>query len=240
MSRAGAHHKRALEEAVRRMAGRTSSLDAVPTHGKLDRDLLNLLLTEAGLSQRARRLALPETIRLAQSIYIESSPPRLEDRLCPGVRPLLETLAGEKFALGLVTGNLTAIGWRKLELAGIRHFFQFGAFSEQAATRALLARAAIRHARKAQLVERAAPVALIGDHANDVHAAHWNRIYAIATGTGLGSTEELRAARPHLFVTDLTELRISALATLFASPIAGQTKRRREPVIPPRPDAPPA
>lgn len=221
---AGPHHKRALEGAVRQVTGRSTSLDAVPTHGKLDRDLLTLLMVEAGLTQRALRLALPETIRLAQTIYVESSPPALNDRLCPGVRPLLEALTEKKYALAVVTGNLTGIGWRKLELAGIRHFFQLGAFSEQATTRALLARSLIRQARRQGLILRTTPIVLVGDHANDVQAAHLNQIHAIATGTGLGNTDELRAARPHLFVDDLTALRISDLPKLFALPTTVQTK----------------
>lgn len=224
LTRAGPAHKRALEEAVRHVTGRATSLDDVATHGKLDRDLLTLLLTEAGLSQRARRSALPETMRVAQSIYLESSPPSLVDRLCPGVCPLLDTLARQNYVLAVVSGNLTAIGWRKLELSGIRHYFQFGAFSEQATTRALLARTAIRQARRQRLVLRTTPIAVIGDHANDVHAAHSNQVHAIATGTGLGSTEELRAACPHLFVENLTALRVSDLTTLFALPIAARTK----------------
>jgi phosphoglycolate phosphatase-like HAD superfamily hydrolase len=224
LSRAGPHHRRALEEAVRRITGRETSLDDVPTHGKLDRDLLNLLLTEAGLSQRARRAALPESMRLAQEVYLKFSPPSLADRLCPGVSDLLDALALHHFKLAVVTGNLAAIGWRKLELAGIRHFFCLGAFSEQASTRALLARAVIRQARRERLIHATTPVVLIGDHANDVEAAHANRVHAIATGTGLGSTEELRAARPHLYVKDLTDLKISDLTTLFELPTTDRTR----------------
>lgn len=223
MTRAGPHHRRALEEAVRRVTGRVVSLDAVPTHGKLDRDLLTHLLTEAGLSQRARRNALPETMRLAQALYLACSPPSLADRVCPGVVPLLEELFKYDYTLAVVTGNLTAIGWRKLELARIRHFFRLGAFSEQATTRALLVKIAIRQARREGLIHRLTPIVLIGDHANDIQAAHSNRVHAIATGTGLGPTEELRAARPHLYVANLTALRVPDLTALFEPSKAART-----------------
>jgi phosphoglycolate phosphatase len=225
VTRSGPHHRKALEEAVRQVTGRETSLDAVPTHGKLDRDLLTLLLAEAGVSRRARRIALLETMHLAQTCYLRSSPASLTDRLCPGVFALLEEFVRRNYALGVVTGNLTAIGWRKLELAGIRHFFRVGAFSEQATTRALIARTAIRHARREGLVHQTTPIALIGDHANDVQAAHANQVLAIATGTGLGDTDELRAAAPHLYVDDLTALRASDLTILFSSTTAARTKR---------------
>jgi phosphoglycolate phosphatase len=139
------------------------------------------------------------------------------DRLCPGVLPLLEQLLEAGCCLGVVSGNLTAIGWRKLELASIRRHFALGAFSEHESKRALIAKAAIRRARKSGLITRKTPISLVGDHANDVLAAHANRVRAIATGTGLGYNQELSAAAPHLFVDDLTRLSLHHLTLPFSA-----------------------
>ena len=60
--------------------------------------------------------------------------------------------------MGLVTGNLTRIGWWKLERAGLRRYFRFGAFGEMARNRAGLARLALRRARQEGWIGPATPV----------------------------------------------------------------------------------
>ena len=226
MRGAGPHHKLALVEGVRRVTGHQGSLDRVPTHGMLDRDLLWILLLEAHLSRTRIRKVMPEVVKAAQQAYLESSPSSLTECLCPGVVPLLERLVEAHCCLGVVSGNLTAIGWRKLELSGIRRHFTLGAFSEDASNRALVARTAIRRARKAGTIRRTTPISLVGDHPNDVLAAHANRIRAVATGTGLGQTPELDAAMPHLFVTDFTFLSVRQLTVPFDGATLPKPRRR--------------
>ena len=82
--------------------------------------------------------------------------PDLLGKHCPGVPPVLDRLTRQGVLLGLVTGNLTRIGWRKLERAGLRGFFRFGAFGEMAKTRAGLAKIAIREARRRGWIARGA------------------------------------------------------------------------------------
>jgi phosphoglycolate phosphatase-like HAD superfamily hydrolase len=113
--------------------------------------------------------------------------------------------------LGLVTGNLSRIGWTKLERAGLRRFFRFGAFAEQGSTRAALARQAVRQARAAGWIGRGTVISLIGDHPNDILAARRNRLRAIAVATGLSSREELEACAPDLLLEDLRQLRLEML-----------------------------
>jgi phosphoglycolate phosphatase-like HAD superfamily hydrolase len=108
--------------------------------------------------------------------------------------------------LALVTGNLTRIGWRKLERAGLRDYFRFGAFGEMAPTRGGLARLAIEHARRTGMVDEYSRISLIGDAVQDVAAAHENGIRAIAVRTGITPPEELEASLPDLLLDDLTQL----------------------------------
>ncbi len=66
----------------------------------------------------------------------------------------MERLTRRGVLLALVTGNLTRIGWRKLDRAGLRRYFRFGAFGEMAKTRAGLAKLAIAEARRRRWIER--------------------------------------------------------------------------------------
>ena len=49
----------------------------------------------------------------------------------PGVEEALGHLARKGALLGVATGNLEAIGWIKIEEAGLREWFRFGGFSDQ-------------------------------------------------------------------------------------------------------------
>lgn len=208
--RAGAHHRQALVDAIRDAAGIESTTDGVNTAGMLDQDILTTMMTRAGLTRTAIRRALPEVMRAAQQIY-GSSCPGLERKVCPGVRRLLARLERRGVVAGLVTGNLTEIGWKKLERAGLRRYFRFGAFCEVARDRAGLVRVAMRHARQQGWLRRGGRVSLIGDHPNDVKAARANGIRAIAVGTGLIGMDELATHRPDLLIPDLRALELEML-----------------------------
>lgn len=211
LRRAGPHHKRALVNAVRRVLQLDASLSNIPTHGMLDCDLFRLMLQEFGLSEAAAEQHLPELRRAAQEFYAADSPDDLRECVCPGVLPLLRSLQALRVPAALVTGNLSAIGWRKVELAGLRPYFALGAFSEQASTRAGLARAAAYNARALGLIGDNARISLIGDHPNDVQAARANSMQAVATATGLSAREELGRESPDILVNDLSELRVEQL-----------------------------
>jgi len=208
--RAGAHHRQALVEAIRKTVSVETTTEGVPVAGMLDRDIIETMMTRAGVRPGAIRKAMPAVIRYAQSIYFDSAPD-LTRKVCPGVRRVLGRLQRRGVVIGLVTGNLTRIGWRKMERAGLRPYFRFGAFAELAQDRAGLVRYAIRHARSKRWIGPESPISLIGDHPNDVRAAKANGIRAIAVATGLTALEELQSHSPDILVPDLRSLALEML-----------------------------
>ncbi len=203
--RAGPHHREALVEAIRRTAHVETTTEGVPVAGMLDRDILATMMLTAGMSRAAIRRVMPEVIARAQSIYVRRVPD-ISRKVCPGVRSLLRRLTTRGVVIGLVTGNLSRIGWRKMERAGLRPYFRFGAFAELARDRAGLVRIAIRRARRERWIGRESVITLIGDHPNDVIAARANGIRAVAVGTGIVPLEELRAHSPLIAIPDLRSL----------------------------------
>jgi phosphoglycolate phosphatase len=197
-------------EAIRRTVGVETTTDGVPVAGMLDRDILATMMTRSGMKPAAIRKAMPSVVERAQSIYVRTGP-ALERKVCPGVRRVLQRLERRGAVIGLVTGNLSRIGWRKMERAGLRSYFRFGAFAELAKDRAGLVRIAIRHARAEKWITRAARISLIGDHPNDVRAAKANGIRAIAVATGLVSIDELRTHSPDVALPDLRSLALEML-----------------------------
>ena len=195
--RAGPHHREALVYGIRRVAGLETTTDGIPLHGMLDPDILTIMMRRAGARPGQIKEAMPAIVRSAERFYLRVCP-TLSRKRCPGAEAVLRRLETRGILTGLVTGNLTRIGWRKLERAGLRDYFRFGAFGEMARTRGGLAKIAIREARRRGWIGRNAPISLIGDAPADIAAAHENGIRSIAVQTGVTPVEELIACKPDI------------------------------------------
>lgn len=209
--KAGPHHRLALEAAVKRVTGLTSSTNGIPTQGMLDRDILRIMLTNVGCPPAMIRRTMPDLVSAAQSIYVKGRGPLLHRKVCPGVRMLLWKLKRRGIPTGLVTGNLTAIGWKKMERAGIDHYFRFGAFAEFASDRAGLVKIAVREARRQKWIDASSAISLIGDHPNDIYAAKANGVRSIAVATGVIGADELATHHPDLLIEDMRSLTVDYL-----------------------------
>src|SRR5690349_3119515 len=210
LRRAGPHHRQALIDAVRRTTGVRTTTEGVAVQGMLDRDILSQMLANAGVSRARIQRYMPVMVTLAQRIYVRSCPD-LRRRDCPGARMLLYRLSRKGIPAGLVTGNLTRIGWKKMERAGLRGYLRFGAFAELARDRAGLVRIAVRHARREGWIDARTPVALIGDHPNDIRAARAAGVRAISVATGVIGADELARHRPDVLVQDMRSLTLEML-----------------------------
>lgn len=210
LSRAGPHHKQALVEAIRNVTGHETSFDGVDTSGMLDGDLIRALLYQQRAALHDIERWMPAIMQYAQSHYITICPP-LHDRVCPGVIEFLDRLKRAGIPAALVTGNLTEIGWKKMDAAGLRAYFEFGAFADMAHTRIGLANIAIREARRKGLASSTTIISLVGDHPNDIEAARMNHIRSIAVATGISTPDELAAHNPDVLVPDLRSLGLESL-----------------------------
>jgi|ERR1051326_8035821 phosphoglycolate phosphatase-like HAD superfamily hydrolase len=208
--RAGPHHRQALVDAIRAMVGVETTTEGVPVAGMLDQEILKTMMMRVGMKTSEIRRVMPKIIEEAQLLYARSCPD-LEKKVCPGVRHLLARLARRGTVVGLVTGNLTQIAWKKMEQAGLKSYFRFGAFAEHAKDRAGLVRLAVRHARHNDWINGNSRISLIGDHPNDVLAARANRVRAIAVATGIVSMEELAEHSPDILLADLRALKLEML-----------------------------
>jgi len=209
--RSGPHHREALVMAVRQLLRMESTTDGIPVQGMLDGDILRAMLGNAGLEERAIPRVLPALMRRAQWLYARNCPSDLRHAVCPGAAGCLERLRRRRILTALVTGNLSRIGWKKMERAGLKRFFRYGAFAEQAHTRAELASLAIRRAREQGWINARTPISLIGDHPNDIRAARENGIRSIAVATGVVDKAELSEHRPDLLLDDLIHLDVETV-----------------------------
>jgi phosphoglycolate phosphatase-like HAD superfamily hydrolase len=204
--RAGQHHRDALVYGMRRVTGLDTTTEGIPVQGMLDPVILWRMAQKAGATRAHIVESLPAIQRCAERYY-RRVVPDLQDKHCPAVIETLERLISQDVLLALVTGNLTHIGWRKLERAGLRRYFRYGAFGEMATTRAGLAKRAIAHARERGWIVRNTPIALIGDATSDIIAAKRNRIRSICVETGITPRAELETLGPDFLLPTLQNLR---------------------------------
>jgi phosphoglycolate phosphatase len=206
--RAGPHHRSALVHGVRRVTGMETTTEGIPVQGMLDPEILRAMMRRAGARHSAMEAWMPRILAAAESYYLRECP-ELSGKHCPAVRTVLDRLTRRGILLGLVTGNLTRIGWHKLERAGLREYFRFGAFGEMARTRDGLARMAIREARHNGYIGSDAPISLVGDAPQDIQAARANGIRAISVRTGLTPVEQLEQLAPDCLLRNLRDFRLA-------------------------------
>lgn len=115
----------------------------------------------------------------------------------PGVPELLRALAELKdtVVIGLVTGNLEAIGRMKLEASGLAGPFTFGGFGSDHTDRGELIRLAVSRAVAAHpgLDPAACSVAHVGDTPHDLKAAATAAVQGVGVATGGFSADALLA-----------------------------------------------
>jgi phosphoglycolate phosphatase-like HAD superfamily hydrolase len=132
----------------------------------------------------------------------------LDPELMPGVEEVLGHLARRGALLGVASGNLEAIGWIKIEKAGLREWFRFGGFSDHFPVRPELIGQAAQKAR--QLAGPGGPngvqICVVGDTPRDIEAARANFLSVIAVATGKYSFDELRQCQPEACVSSLKDL----------------------------------
>jgi len=127
--------------------------------------------------------------------------------LMPGARDLVEALDGhDHLYSALLTGNYRDAAEVKLTHFELWDFFEWGAFSDDAADRNALVPIARQRAETYDVPAAAIDRAIvIGDTPFDVECARVAGAYSIAVATGGHSVDELRGAGADVVLADLSD-----------------------------------
>jgi len=176
--------------------------------GKTDPAIIADIAREAGLPpiQVEARYAELQAAYL-HALRKELSTPNSCRRMMPGVRPLLDVLAGRPDVfLGLVTGNVEEGARAKLDAFGLNRYFVDGGFASDHPERNEIARIAHeRLSRRAGFRFPVDRVMVVGDTELDISSARANSFRAIAVESGWVPREQLEAAGPDALLADLTD-----------------------------------
>ena len=197
---------RAMTRAFDQAFGVADAFAGASFGGRTDSFLVSYALNAAGLPDtpaqhaRFREVYVP---LLAEEIQ---HPGTGHKGLMPGARELIEALGDhDHLHLALLTGNYRAAAEIKLTHFELWDFFEWGAFSDDAADRNELVPIARQRAEiydvPPEALER---VIVIGDTPHDIECARVAGAQSIAVATGGHSVEELRAAGADVVLVDLS------------------------------------
>ena len=198
---------RAMTRAFDQVFGITNAFAGESFGGRTDSYLVSKALQAAGLAdtpaehERFRNTYLP---LLAEEIM---QPGTGHKGLMPGARELLEALGDhDHLHLALLTGNYREAAEIKLRHFEIWDFFEWGAFSDDAADRNLLVPIACQRAETydvpAEAIER---VIVIGDTPHDIECARVAGARSIAVATGGFTVDQLRESGADAVLPDLAD-----------------------------------
>ena len=196
-------HVDAFLSSVRSVMGHDLSLEGLTLSGN----------TDPGILRDAFRLAKfddahwqPHLENILQQMRDDVAARRSEMKIdkMPGVDEVLKYLRDKGAAIGVATGNLESIGWLKIEILGLRHWFTYGGFSDRYDSRADMIAHAAQHARSQRGPQ--ATVCIVGDTPADIAAAHANNLPAIAVATGNYSFDQLMKHAPEACATNFLAL----------------------------------
>ena len=196
-------HQESFTSTVRKVTGIEVTLSGVVLQGNTDTAILREACELAGIPADVLE---PQVAAILEGMChnVAGRRQELDLILMPGVTDTLRHLSSRGALLGVATGNLEAIGWIKIERAGLREWFHFGGFSDKFPDRSKLVGAAAKKAR--ELAESSAKICVVGDTPRDIAAAHDNGLPVIAVATGHSSFDALLAHRPEACTTSLADL----------------------------------
>jgi phosphoglycolate phosphatase-like HAD superfamily hydrolase len=200
-------HMDSVAAGVHRVTGFEVTLAGVRVHGNTDTAILREACARAGIPAEVLETQTEAILEAMRTIVAERRH-ELDLVRMPGIEETLRHLAGKGALLGVATGNLEAIGWIKIEHAGLREWFRFGGFSDRFPIRAELVAQAAAKARELMRPETggATSICVVGDTPRDIEAARANALSVIAVATGSYTFDELAEFRPDACASSLADL----------------------------------
>lgn len=192
--------------------------DPMVFNGFVDRNLFWHLVRDTGISKDRFDSLFPKAARKFHALTSKQYKDGYSNwtSIPEAVAIVERLLAVNHTTFGVITGNIEKNGWLKLEAAGIKHMFEFGAFADTVDNRSELAIHAVNKAEKHFGRKfTGQQIVLIGDTKYDVRAGKHIGATTIAVLTGTTETHEsLIAEGPDLVVDSLMDVRVLDLVGL--------------------------
>lgn len=202
----GKMHQDAIDETFKHIYGiPNASIQEIDANGMIITQVLIEVLKLHNVSEAYVIRKMPEAITFMEE-YFTAHESDDKSTSMSGAYELLFELKKNRLPIGLLTGNTEKIGWRRIENAGLKDFFDFGAFGDMAYKRADLVSIAKKRARTyCNIDPLVTDYVVIGDSPYDIACGKANNIFTIAVATGSSSSDILIATGADLVVRSLQE-----------------------------------
>lgn len=193
-------HRDAFNYAFGKVYGQAARQDEINPEGMTDSQIIVEVLKLRGIKPEETRKKIKTAMQVMVE-YFDGHKKEVNPDVLPGVIELLRKLKEQKVSLGILTGNVEGIGWTKIERAGLRDYFDFGAFGDKTEIRTELVEVARKNAEIAlnrSLETR--DFTIVGDTPKDIKCARDTGIQVVAVATGIYPFEELTDEKPDLLV----------------------------------------
>lgn len=205
LTRKNPAHRDAFDYALKKIYQKPISVSQMITEGMIDNQILLDALKNHNVPDEVALEKLPIAIN-AMREYFETHKDSGTYNLLPGVTTILKILQSQHIHIGLLTGNVDDIGWGKMEKAGIKDYFSFGAFGNEAYKRVDLISVAIKRFNNdfnESMNEE--NFIIVADSLRDIECAHLGNLPIIAVATGAHSYEELKDAEADFVMNTLED-----------------------------------
>ncbi|MCX8008898.1 MAG: HAD hydrolase-like protein [Patescibacteria group bacterium] len=201
-------HRHRFNYAIKKVYGISQEVDWDSMHGQTDTSIFLLTLTQAGIPKDQILEKLPIAFEHTYEYFVQNIPDNFHETILPGVKNLIKKLQNVVH-LGILSGNYEKTGWHKLELVGLRHYFEFGVFGHEGEDRLAIARLVQKKAKKHFGEDFSSDhIYIIGDTPKDIECAREINAHAIAVATGRYTEEELQEYNPNLLVSSLEDKKV--------------------------------
>lgn len=198
-------HLNAFDYAFKTVYEINASESEIDTRGMTDKEIVTKVLSLHGLNkdQITKKYNL---MRNKMSHYFNRNCKPNDYIPLPGVRDLLISLREKNIPIGILTGNIKEIAFKKLRSSKIERFFDFGAFGDITDKRLNLVKIAKEDAeKKFNKKFDLDDFVIIGDTPRDIKCARDANISVISVSSGDFSFKTLEESNPNLIVHSLEE-----------------------------------
>jgi phosphoglycolate phosphatase len=197
-------HYTALKNALSEVYGIKNPSPVKNMQGMTDLKIICETLLQENIDLETIKSRLDQCMEIMYLKY-EDALQKQDLKVLEGVEQLLENLQEVGIPTGLVTGNMEAIAWLKLEKVGLKKYFHFGGFGDKIVKRSGLVKNAIKTSEQTLGKLNNGKIFLIGDTPRDIVGGQKVGVRTIGVATGDFSEEELAQAGADFIVKDLKD-----------------------------------
>ncbi|PEN09459.1 HAD family hydrolase [Longimonas halophila] len=194
----------AIEHALADVFDRPIATDEISFSGRTDPGIMRDILESNGIAPSTANVK--RALNAYQEVVLQQGNPG-DVTLIPGIPPLLDKLAERTdVTLALLTGNVRATAFWKLDAVGLDRHFAFGAFGSDDGNRHNLPPVAVRRAQ--QHTGRTfvgSDVVIIGDTPHDIQCGRGIGAFSVGVCTGSYERSMLEPHRPNVLFDTLQD-----------------------------------